>query len=189
MNPMSEAFDDRRFQKKVIQELPHLIESADIEGSRYGKTGMEKGLIRKKNLIDFLINYFGENRVEIINLLGIDVKIDSEPVKIKTITGKSGVKIKWTVAPNKVENFMSDYTPSCGILLVRLNWGMRERNLLSGLFWIPIEAQQRVIKRLGREGYLKPPRRGTNSRGIELSKEALENLLTDVDTKHVDISW
>jgi len=189
MNSLSEAFDDEKFQKKVQKKFPHLMEIADIEGLKIGNTGMEKGSIRKKYLINFLIDHFGKDRVEKINLLGIDVKIDSQPVKIKTISSKCGVKIKWTVDSNKVENFFSAYTPSFGILLVRLNWGMKAKNRPSGLFWIPIEAQKRVLKQMGLKKYLKPPKIGTNSRGVELSREALEKLLIDIKTKHIDINW
>lgn len=189
MSSFSEVFKEVRFQKKVKQELPKIMGKADIESRKFGSTGMEKGLVRRRNLIDFLIDHFGEDRIDIIDLPGIDIKIDSHPVKIKTITGKGGVKIKWTVDPKKVENIMSDYLPSCGILLIRLNWGMKVKNLPSGIFWIPIEAQKRVLKHLGRELYLKRPKLGTNARGVELSKEALEKLLIDVETKHIEITW
>lgn len=192
MVSLADAFGDRRFQELIKQEIPRLMEKADIEGSRYGNTGMEKGSTRKKNLVDLLIDYFGEDNVETTfpqNLPGIDLKIDSQLVKIKTITGNRGVKIKWTVDPNKVEDFISEYSPSCNILLVKLNWNMKERNQPSGLFWIPLEAQRRVLKQLGVERYLKPPKPGTNSRGIELSKPALEHLLNDEETKHIDVDW
>lgn len=192
MRSLSEAFNDKKFKEEVQRQLPGLIAKADIEASRVGNTGLEKGSFRKKYLIDFFIDHLSGENVETgfpIGMPDIDVKIFTLPVKIKTITGKRGIKIKWTIDRGKVENYLSNYNPSYGILLVRLNWDMKERNRPSGLFWIPLEAQQRVLKRLGTEKYLKPPKLGTNSRGIELSREALKNLLNDIDTKHIDINW
>ncbi len=189
MSSLSEAFKEKRFRKKVKQNLPLIMKKSDKESKKFGKTGMEKGLVRKRNLIDFFIDHFGENNVDVTDSPRIDIKINSQPVKIKTITGKGGIKIKWTVDPKKVESILNEYTPSCGILLIRLNWGMKVKNIPSGFFWIPIEAQQRVIKRLGLLKYLKPPKRGTNSRGVELTKEALNNLLSDRETIHIDINW
>jgi hypothetical protein len=119
----------------------------------------------------------------------MDFKIDSIPIKIKTITGMGGVKITWTTDKDKLENFISDYKPVCGILLIRINWEMKEKNQPSGMFWIPIELQMEVLKQLSVENYLTPPKRGINSRGVPISKKALEILLKNKETKHVDINW
>jgi hypothetical protein len=192
MDVLDIAFSNKKFQRLVEEQLPSLIERANTEAAKYGKTGMEKGSVRKRYLIDFLIEYFGEDRVKTTfsgDVLGVDLKINSLPVKIKTITGKGAVKITWTTDKDKLDDFISDYTPVCGILLVRINWEMDEKNRPSGLFWIPIEVQNKICKKLDMEKYLKLPKRGTNSRGVPFSKQALDLLLKDKDTKHIEINW
>jgi len=192
MATMLTAFEDDYFIHKVQEMFPSLIERADNEASKYGKTGMEKGSVRKKFLIDFLIDYFGEERIKTTllgDIVGVDLKINSLPVKIKTITGKGAVKIIWTVDRKKLEDSVRNYTPTCGIFFVRINWRMKESNRPSGLFWIPIEAQKRVLRKLGIENYIKLPKIGTNSRGSPLSKIGLNMLLEDKDTLHIDINW
>jgi len=149
MDVLEDAFNNKRFQRLVKEQFPSLIERADPEATKYGKTGMEKGSVRKKYIIDFLVEYFGEDRVETTfpgDVLGVDLRIDSLPVKIKTITGKGAVKIKWTTDKDKLDDFIDDYTPICGILLLRINWEMDEKNQPSGLFWIPIEVQNKIYK-------------------------------------------
>ncbi|MFX1536017.1 MAG: ThaI family type II restriction endonuclease, partial [Promethearchaeota archaeon] len=81
---------------------------AEIECSRDGKIGMEVGSTREKILIALLIKYFGESRV--ITTIPItepetDVIVDSTPISIKTITGKGGVKVSWTVDAPSAEAF------------------------------------------------------------------------------------
>lgn len=191
MSSISASFRDMAFQTRLKDELPNLIRDADLEGSRIGKTGMEKGLVRKKYLISFLKDHFGYSRVEDVKdkSLNIDVKIDSISVKIKTITGKRGVKIKWTIDTGKVNDFFENYTPNYGIILIRINWEMDERKKPSGFFWVPIETQLVVLKQLGLSNYIMPPKLHTNARGVELRKIALETLLAHKGTVHIDIDW
>lgn len=191
MSSISSVFSDQAFQTRVKNDIPGLIRDADDEGSKIGKTGMEKGSVRKNYLISYLKDYFGYSRVEDVteSILNIDVTIDSVPVKIKTITGKGSVKIKWTIDRGKVNDFLENYTPTCGIILVRINWDMDERKRPSGFFWIPIETQLEVLNQLGLEHYLIPPPPNVNSRGIAFSNIALETLLTHNGTVHIDVDW
>ena len=191
MYVLGDAFNNKKFQRLVKEQIPSLIERADSEAAKYGKTGMEKGSVRKRYLIDFLVEYFGEDRVETTfpgDVLGVDLRIDSLPVKIKTITGKGAVKITWTTDKDKLDDFIADYAPTCGILFLRINWEMDEKNRPSGLFWIPIEVQNKIYKELVKK-YFQLPKRGTNSRGVPFSKVALDLLLKDKNTKHIDINW
>ena len=48
MNALNDAFSDKKFQETVRKEFPSLIEKADAEAITFGKTGMEKGSVRKK---------------------------------------------------------------------------------------------------------------------------------------------
>ena len=52
-----------------------------------------------------------------------------------------------------------------------------------------MEAQARVFKELGREGYIKLPKPGTNPRGAEFTKEALSRLAKDQETRVIKIEW
>jgi len=188
MDPISLEFENQTFQDKIKAEVPGIILRAELEATQIGKWGFLKGIMRKRFLLDFLIEHFGESRVRRTDLLqDIDILIDSIPLKIRTITGKSGVKIKWTIDREKVIEFLSDYQPSSGILLLRKRRVNDTRDYPCGLFWIPITSQNRVLEQVGIGNYLKPPRPDTNSRGIELGKIALEQLISDSETKHIDL--
>lgn len=57
------------------------------------------------------------------------------------------------------------------------------------MYYIPLEVQRKIFDEIGREGYLKLPKPGTNPRGVEISKEGLFRLLRDRDTKSIEIFW
>ncbi|HIE09087.1 MAG TPA: type II restriction endonuclease subunit R, partial [Armatimonadetes bacterium] len=94
------------------------------------------------------------------------------------------IKIVWTVDWQKAEEFCRQFKPRCDILLAQVNWGKE-----GGLFLIPLEAQMEVFSRLGKERYLRVPKRGTNPRGIEISGEALRELLSHESTRRIPIKW
>lgn len=105
-----EIFEDEKLVEKIKRRLPYLFQLAELESSRAGKTGMEVGSVRERIIVALLIYKFGEGNVttEIpITEPEVDVRLFGSPVSIKTITGKSfgGVKLIWTVDPQKAKNF------------------------------------------------------------------------------------
>jgi len=88
------------------------------------------------------------------------------------------------VDAQKAEEFRKNYAPKCDTLLAQIKW-----NGIGYLFYIPFEAQQRIFNSMGREKYLKLPKIGTNPRGVEISKEALLRLISDRETKSIEINW
>lgn len=189
LNPLQLIFEDEYLVLRIQKRLPYLFQLAEIESSRAGKTGMEAGSIREKIIISLLIYKFGEENVNTnlpITNPEADVKLFNLPISIKTITGKSfsGVKLIWTVDPQKAREFQNHYTPTCDMLLVQINWGQ-----MGGLFYIPLENQRRVFNDLGRERYIKLPKPGTNPRGVEISKEALLSIIKAEGTKSIPIYW
>lgn len=192
MDPILLAFNDDSFKQLVREKLPYLYQIAEIECSRDGKIGMEVGSTREKILIALLIEYFGKSRVLTsipITEPETDVIVDDILISIKTITGKGGVKVSWTVDAPSAMDFVKSYSPHCGILFTRINWDMKRSNEPSGLFWIPLETQKNNLEKLGVERYLKLPKPGTNPRGIELSRIGLETLLLDRDTARIRVTW
>lgn len=184
-----EIFEIDEINKKIKKRLPYLFQLAELESSRAGKTGMEVGSVRERILVSLLIYRFGEKNVETeipITEMEVDVKVFGEPLSIKTITGKSlsGVKLIWTVDAQKAIEFRENYYPQCDILLVQINW-----NDTGGFYYIPIEAQRRIFKIIGREKYIKLPTPGTNPRGVEITKEALLALIEDKESKALIINW
>jgi hypothetical protein len=182
-----EIFEDKELVDKIGRRLPFLFQLAELESSRAGKIGMEVGSLREKIVIALLIYKFGEENVETqipITEREVDVKIFGHPVSIKTITGTGGVKIIWTVDAQKAREFFKTYTPTCDIILVQIKW-----NGVGGFFHIPVEVQQKILRNVGREKYLKLPKPGTNPRGVEISKEGLLMLMEDKDTKSIKIVW
>jgi hypothetical protein len=69
-------------------------------------------------------------------------------------------------------------------LLLQINW-----NAKGGFYYIPLKAQQRLFKRIGREEYIKLPKPGTNPRGVEISKNALSHLVEDEKARVIRITW
>ncbi|NWF93225.1 MAG: ThaI family type II restriction endonuclease [Syntrophaceae bacterium] len=184
-----EIFEDGKLVEKIKRRLPYLFQLAELESSRAGKTGMEVGSVRERIIVALLIYKFGEANVETeipITEPEVDAKISGQPVSIKTITGKgfSGVKMKWTVDAEKAREFLQTYYPMCDILLARIKW-----NDFGGLYYIPLEAQRKVFRSIGREAYIKPPKLGTNPRGPEFTKTALSNLVGDPESKCIVINW
>jgi len=187
-NSIEDIFE-KDFVEIIKRKLPYLFQIAEVESSRAGKIGMEVGSIREKVLIAMLIYKFGEPNVEIdipITESEVDVKLFEKPLSIKTITGKSfgGVKIIWTVDTKKAREFRMNYNPLCDILLVKINW-----NDNGGLYLIPLTVQKDIFEKIGRDKYIRLPKPGTNPRGVEISKEALMNLVGHDETKAIEIKW
>jgi len=184
-----EIFNDKNLVRKIQNKLPYLFQLAELESSRAGKTGMEVGSLRERILVALLIYKFGEENVNAeipITEPETDVKLFGKPISIKTITGKdlTGVKLIWTVDAEKAREFMYNYVPKCDILLVHINWGGT-----GGFYYIPLSAQLKVFKDLGRDRYIKLPKLGTNPRDVEISREALYLLINHRSTKKIEIHW
>ncbi|RZN15120.1 MAG: type II restriction endonuclease subunit R [Methanosarcinales archaeon] len=185
----TELFDDEKLVNRIKTRLPHLFQLAELESSRAGKIGMEVGSLRERIIVALLIYKFGEANLEIeipITEPEVDAILFSEPISIKTITGKGfgGVKLIWTVDAKKAREFRENYYPRCSILLIQINWGG-----IGGLYHIPSEAQKKVFDRIGRERYIKLPKPGTNPRGAEITNEALSSLVKSELSKTIKIFW
>jgi hypothetical protein len=184
-----EIFEDQLLVEKIRRRLPHLFFYAERDSSRAGSVGMEVGSVRERILIALLIYYFGEENIESdIPIIEpeVDVRLFGEPISIKTLTSRSlgGVKLIWTVDWARVQEFCDTYEPTCNYLFSQIIWNDR-----GGLFLIPLEAQLEVFEEMGRDNYLKPPRQGTNPRGVEISKDALEALVNHAQTRRIEINW
>lgn len=188
-NHLDELFNDLNLVEKIKRRLPYLFQLADMESSRAGKIGMEAGSVREKVIIALLIYKFGDENIDTnlpITNPEADVKLFNQPISIKTVTGTSfsGIKLIWTVDPQKAAAFQANYKPSCDLLLVQINW---ERQ--GGLFYIPLRNQQIIFDQLGKERYIKLPKPGTNPRGVEITKEALITLINSEHSRAIPIQW
>ncbi len=187
-NYLKQLFSDKKIIQRVKERMPDLFQLAEVDSSRAGKLGMEVGSVREKIIIALLIYKFGEENVKTdipITKSEIDAVLFDSPVSVKTISGDlSGVKLIWTVDSQKVLEFSKNYTPKTDILLVNINW-----SAVSAFYYFPKESQIRVFKKLGTKKYLKLPKKGTNPRGVEITKKAVELLATDKDTMLIDINW
>ncbi|MCL0057847.1 ThaI family type II restriction endonuclease [Dehalococcoidales bacterium] len=186
---LAEIFEDKALTGKIKRRLPYFYQLAELESSRAGKIGMEVGSLREKIIVALLIYKFGEGNVETdipITEPEVDVKLFGQPVSIKTITGRGfgGVKLIWTVDAQKAKEFRENYYPRQDILLVQIVWNAR-----GGFYYIPLEAQERLFSEMGRKRYIKLPTPGTNPRGVEITKEALSQLVQGGETKVIEIDW
>ena len=188
-NKLIEIFTDESLIDKIKRRLPYLYQIAELESSRAGKIGMEVGSVREKIIIALLIYKFGESNVKTdIPIIEpeIDVELFGQPVSVKTITGRgfSGVKLIWTVDAQKAKEFRDNYHPRCDIMLVQIVWNGR-----GGIYYIPLQIQQQLFSEMGREKYIKLPKPGTNPRGVEISKDALLELVRNENTKFIEVMW
>jgi len=187
-NPVSEIFTDKKIISKIQNKLPELFQIAELESSRAGKIGMEVGSLREKIIIALLIYQFRKENVNTsipITEPEKDVIVKNVPYSIKTITGNSRVKAVWTVDASSANNFINKYKPGCHMLLIRINW----EGITGGVYLIPIEVQEETCKRLGKERYLDLPKPGTNPRGVEFAKEAIEKMLSNKETLKIEVTW
>ncbi len=188
MKQLKDLFEDKSAIIKIKEKLPDLFHLAELESSRAGKIGMEVGVVRERIIVAMMINFFGKKVVETeiaTTKAEIDVIIFKKPISIKTITGNlSGVKLIWTVDWDKAKEFQQEYKPSCDMIFIQIVWGKA-----GGIFLFLKEAQQKILSAIGREKYIKLPSRGTNPRGVEISKEALQKLTEHKSTKMIEIDW
>ena len=189
LSRLVKIFEDRKLVEKIEKRLPYLFQLAELESSRAGKIGMEVGSLRERIIVALLIYKFGGDSVETeipITEPEVDAELFGQPVSVKTLTGKgfSGVKLIWTVDAQKAKEFQETYSPHCDILLVQINW-----NNKGGFYYIPLETQKRLFDKIGKEKYIRLPKPGTNPRGVEITKEALEVLVKDRESKVIEIYW
>ncbi|MEA3432414.1 MAG: ThaI family type II restriction endonuclease [candidate division WOR-3 bacterium] len=110
-----EIFEDEKLVSRIKERLPYLFQLAELESSRAGKIGMEVGSLRERIIVALLIYKFGEANVETeipITEPGVDVRLFGKPISVKkTGRGLSGVKLAWTVDPQKAREFRENYFP------------------------------------------------------------------------------
>ena len=186
---LSEIFSDVALKNKIKDKLPYLFQLAELESSRAGKLGMEVGSARERVIIALLMHKFGEKNVKTdvpITKAETDVLLFDEPISIKTMTGnKLGpVKLIWTVDAKKALEFSKNYNPSVDILLAHINWDGE-----GAFYFFPAKEQMSILKKIGRENYIKLPKQGTNPRGVEMTGEAIDLLAKATGTQKVDIFW
>jgi len=173
----------------IKKYLPKLFQIAELDCSRDGKIGMEVGVVREKIVISLFVKLFTNQHVDTkikINEKEIDVRCFKEDISIKTITGLKGPKLIWTVDHEKVLEFVKNYSPECSIILVLIDWEQKTDS--GGFYYIPKDVQFNVHKKL-KEKYFKLPKQGTNPRGVEMSIEALKNILDAKGVEKVSINW
>ncbi|MCL2859634.1 MAG: ThaI family type II restriction endonuclease [Oscillospiraceae bacterium] len=187
----NKLFDDNLIIKRVKNKLPHLFQLAELESSRNGKIGMEIGSVRERILIALLMYKFGIDIVDPdipITAPEVDVYVKDTPLSIKTLTTINNkwqpIKLIWTVDPHKTLEFKNTYTPSCDMMIAKICWNGTGKLLLFSK-----ESQHKILRKIGRENYIKMPKAGTNARGVEISAEALSILEKAKDTRCIDIDF
>ncbi len=175
------------YRERIIRLLPGLFDMVELENRRGKKLGMEVGSARERVLTALFMYVYGYDKIEFPSTVSpeLDVLVDGNPVSIKTKKGGlSGVKLTWTVDWDSVDAFLDDYSPGSDMVFVRILWGKT-----GALSLIPQSAQIEVLDSLGIDEYTKVPPRGTNPRGVELSLEAMRQLLNHHSTQSMNIEW
>lgn len=176
------------YRDHIMRTLPILFAIVDSENRRGKKLNMVVGFARERVLIALLMHVYGKTSIEFPTFLSpeMDVKVNQHPVSIKTKmgTGYAGIKLVWTSDRIKIEEFYSNYMPKSELLYVNINWDSRGKFCL-----IPLSVQREIFAELTPEGYMKLPREGTNSRGVEIAHQAMKKLLSHHATFSLDIKW
>ena len=149
------------YREKIQQALPTLFNMAELETKRGKKVGMEAGNTRERVIIALFMYVYGKDSVEFPPTTSpeLDVMLFDNPVSIKTKTYKKN---------NNYDGVKISWTT---------DWDKSK------------EAQQQLLDDKGIKWYCQTPTRGTNFRGIALSKEALGALVEHTDTHNIPIHW
>lgn len=177
-------FNDNKKAKKLVKGLPKAFEMVNLELP--GNPAV--GILREYAIIGFFRNEFHKTEIEIPDrgdVRGFDVVICNHKLSIKTVTKNGDIKVLWTADNDKVdEEIEGNYKPDCDIFLVQIYWN----KIRNSIFYIPREVQSEVFNKLGSNDYLKSSK-STNNRGIILSKEAKNLLLSNEHTLKLEVNW
>lgn len=176
LETLKSAFDIKKLMPLIL-----LYRDSQSECKRNGGLGMEVGMSREKDLVSFvkyclgnIINY------DIDNKKPEDFTVNNSPVSIKHSSGTYGspVKAKWTSENTSVQeaieqmiNAEDSYYPN--LLIVYLDALIKKITILC----ISSEENKNVIKNLKNDAFKIPK---GNSRGIEYSKKAMNELLKKI---------
>lgn len=188
LKSIGDLFADKEYVALVQKKLPKLFRIAEMESSRAGKIGMQVGSARENIIIALLLHAFGEKAVNpefAITATEKDVELYGKPISIKTITNNGYVKAVWTVDADSAQRWASSYEPKMDMILVQICWDTKD----GGMFLIPVEVQKEVFEKLGKDKYLNLPKPGTNPRGVDFSKAAIDNMLSDRRTLRIVVDW
>ena len=166
--------------ERIRKKLPPAFEMVGQQAH-----GAEVGVLREGVLIGMFMAFLGEKQVNPdTEVVEADCAVGNIPLSIKTVTGNtlSNVRIKWTVDQEKVREFIDTFTPTCDLLIVRILWEAQGR-----ISYLPMEAQQQAYAELGNE-YL-DYRPGTNTRGVNLSRAALDSMEKNPQSTIVPVEW
>ena len=180
-----DLFTDRKKAETLVRGLPVAFEMARLE---LPGRNPAVGFLREHAITGFFVHLFGKEQVglpERGNTRGFDVTVCGKQISIKTVTGKGGVKVVWTVDDSRVKKEIgSNYTPDCDMFLTRIYWGEDKPSI----FYIPLHVQKKIYAEIGRDKYLTAAT-GTNHRGISVRSAAMTKLMNDCDTMKLNVHW
>ena len=166
--------------ERIRKKLPPAFEMVEQQAG-----GPAMGTLREGVLIGMLMAFLGEEQVKPSTSAveaDVDCYVGDGALSIKTVKDSGEIRVKWTVDQEKVREFMESFAPECDLLITRIRWGKNGR-----ISYIPLEVQQQVFAQLG-SNYL-AYRPGTNTRGVNLSKNALAALEKSSSSLIVPLKW
>lgn len=183
-----EEIFEGKFASRVQRILPTMFNMVELENKRGEKLGMEVGTARERVIIAMFMYIYGSDVVKFPPSTSseIDVLVNGNPVSIKTkmnAASGAGVKLVWTSDWDRVDQFVDEYMPTSHLLFINVTWGEE-----SGFYLIDRSTQRELWRDMGRD-YFKIPRRGTNPRGVEMSREAMLAIQGHKDTLSMMILW
>lgn len=174
--------------KEAQRGLIELYRQSQTECTRNGRCGMEVGMSREKDLGALLKHFLNDKiKLDIDNELPEDYIVGNSKISAKHSGSKVGspVKAKWTSADTSVKEAIEEiineedsYYPH--LLLTYLDIDNKKITIIC----ISSEENKNIIKNLKNEAFTIPK---GNSRGIEYSKKAMNELMKKIYFK-IEIS-
>lgn len=195
MNPaLITLFRDEHYIELLRHNLPLAFEVADAECKRVqwrkGRPpvempGPEVGLAREKILISYLRHTLGDMHVELPSATSSmrDVMIFGKPLEIKTATGASSVKAKWTADATAAKQDVASFQFTADLLLVRIWWGAEK----DSIFYIPVEVLAELADKHQTTSLLTGA--GGTSKGIDIKRWFMDAAQQHYNTVRISIDW
>lgn len=183
---LSGLFSNLKFINYIQLNWPRRFQYVNSLFTQDSKLDSFVGKVRETVIINTLKKFVPAEYLECdvsVNEPEKDLGAWGRSISVKTSSSGSAFKLTWVDDAFKSQQFMDSYNPTCDLLYANVPHGK-----MGGIYFIPLEVQSEVLKLMGIEKYM-VYRPNSYSKGILISKSALDKILTHKDTQFIPIEW